>query len=118
MVKPPLVIGGRCGVGNYYSNYDRVCDWLMMPGRVEGRPAMLAFDPEDSTSGPAYFILLEFTDDELHFIRDFRYASYVMADAEWERFGRAGVQRLHCTGCLDRPTRYIRFQRWIRIQDH
>ncbi len=78
---------GRKEVGNYYSNYDRVDDWLMMPGRVEGRPAILAFDPVDSASGPAYFILLEFTAGELQFIRDFRYARYAMADAQWERLG-------------------------------
>ena len=78
---------GRKGVGNYYSNYDRVYDWLMKPGQVEGRPAMLAFDPEDSASGPAYFILLEFSAGELHLIRDFRYARYAMAGAEWQRLG-------------------------------
>jgi len=78
-------VHGRKGVGNYYSNYDRVYDWLMMPGQVEGRPAMLAFYPEDTASGPAYFILLRFDGDELHLIRDFRYARYAMADAEWAR---------------------------------
>lgn len=78
---------GRKGVGNYYSNYDRVYDWLMKPGQVEGRPAMLAFDPEDSASGPAYFVLLQFSGDELHLIRDFRYARYAMANAEWQRLG-------------------------------
>ncbi len=78
---------GRKRIVNYYSNYSRVYDWLMIPGRVEGRPAILAFDPDDTASRPIYFILLEFSAGELNFIRDFRYARYVMADAEWARFG-------------------------------
>ena len=31
---------------------------------------MLAFYPEDTASGPAYFILLRFDGDELHLIRE------------------------------------------------
>ena len=76
---------GKTQVGNYYGNYARAHDWLMAPGRVEGRPAMLAFDPDNKAGGPVYFILLDFADGALHHIRDFRYARYAMADAEWER---------------------------------
>ena len=76
---------GKKEVGNYFGNYARAQDWLMMPGRVEGQPAMLVFDQEDAESGPAYFILLRFAGGELRFIRDFRYARYAMTDAQWER---------------------------------
>lgn len=76
---------GKIDVGNYYGNYARAQDWLMAPGRVEGCPAMLAFDVEDKAGGPIYFILLDFADGALNHIRDFRYARYAMADAEWER---------------------------------
>lgn len=76
---------GKAEVSNYYSNYSNVFDWLMVPGLVEGRPAMLSFDPEDVVAGPAYFILLRFENRGLGFIRDFRYARYAMADALWER---------------------------------
>ena len=84
---------GKKQVGTYFGNYARVHDWLMMPGRVEGHPAMLAFDHEDAGSGPAYFILLRFAGSELRFIRDFRYARYAITDAEWERLCWRGVQR-------------------------
>ena len=78
---------GRKQVGTYFGNYAHVHDLLMMPGQVEGHPAMLAFDRERVESGPIYFILLRFAGRDLRFIRDFRYARYAMADAEWERLG-------------------------------
>ncbi len=76
---------GREAVGGYYSNYSKRLDWIMAPGLVEGRAALLAFDREDPASPPIYFILLEFKDDNVLTIRDFRYARYAMADAQWER---------------------------------
>lgn len=77
---------GREAVGGYFSNYGKRLDWIMAPGSVEGRAALLAFDREDPTGPPIYFILLEFRDDDVLTIRDFRYARYAMADAQWERF--------------------------------
>ena len=78
---------GRKQVGNYFGNYSKRLDWRMMPGRIEGLGAILAFDLDDAESRPAYFILLEFDGGELRFIRDFRYARYAMADARWEQVG-------------------------------
>ena len=78
---------GRAGVGGYYSNYQKRLDWLMAPGCVEGRPAILAFDRDDPAGPPIYFILLRFDGERVEAIRDFRYARYVMADARWERAG-------------------------------
>lgn len=77
---------GKAGVGDYYTNYSRQKDWLMAPGSVEGRPAILAFDRNDPSGPPGYFILLEFDGADLSAIRDFRYARYAMDDARWERF--------------------------------
>ncbi|MCP4383818.1 MAG: sigma-70 family RNA polymerase sigma factor [Hyphomicrobiales bacterium] len=76
---------GRAGVGNYYSNYEKRSDWLMAPGRVEGRPAILAFDRNDPAGPPTYFVLLTFGDGKVLSIRDFRYARYAMTDARWDR---------------------------------
>ena len=59
----------------------------MMPGRVEGLGAILAFDLDATESGPAYSILLNFDGAELRFIRDFLYARYAMADARREPLG-------------------------------
>jgi len=75
---------GREKVGNYFGNYSRKLDWRMAPGQVEGRDAILVFDLTQPEERPAYFILLDYAGEELGFIRDFRYARYAMADAEWE----------------------------------
>lgn len=77
---------GREAVGGYFSNYLKRLDWIMAPGVVEGRAALLAFDCEDPAGPPIYFVLLEFTGGEVRSIRDFRYARYAIADARWERF--------------------------------
>lgn len=77
---------GRKGVGGYYSNYQKSDDWLMAPGAVEGRPAMLAFDRADPSAPPLYFVLVQFSGDYVTGIRDFRYARYAMTDARWQRF--------------------------------
>ncbi len=59
----------------------------MMPGRVEGRSAILAYDLEQADSQSAYFIMFEFFGAELGSIRYFRCARYAMTDARWEVFG-------------------------------
>ena len=51
-------------------------------GAVEGRPALLVFTGEIGASPPAYFILLEWSGDQVSAIRDYRYAAYVAGEAE------------------------------------
>jgi RNA polymerase sigma-70 factor (ECF subfamily) len=53
-----------------------------MPGLVEGRPAVLVNDPADPSGIPLYFVLVEWAGENVLKIRDFRYARYVMGDAE------------------------------------
>jgi RNA polymerase sigma-70 factor (ECF subfamily) len=81
---------GAEAVGGYFGNYQKKRDWLMAPGRVEGRMAILAFDPDDPSGPPKYFVLIDFDGANIASIRDFRYARYVMADAQWERFEASG----------------------------
>lgn len=76
---------GKDAVGGYFTNYNRQDDWLLAPGMVESRPCILVFDRNDPTGPPNYFILIRFENGQVHDIRDFRYARYVMADAVWRR---------------------------------
>jgi RNA polymerase sigma-70 factor (ECF subfamily) len=73
---------GKEQVGSYFTNYDRVHDWHFAPGLVEGRPAVLVYDPATPAAAPKYFVLLEWRADTLVAIRDFLYAPYVMDGAE------------------------------------
>ena len=49
---------GRAQVGSYFYRYSLVRDWHCAPGIVDGRAAVLMYDPEDKAGPPSYFILL------------------------------------------------------------
>jgi RNA polymerase sigma-70 factor (ECF subfamily) len=73
---------GKAEVSNYFGNYDRVRDWALSLGFVEGRPAILIRDPQAPESGVRGFMLLEWLDERVIQIRDFRYAPYCIVDAD------------------------------------
>jgi len=66
----------------YFGNYASVGDWRLVPGQVEGRPAILVYDPSQPQARPTYFILLEWDSGKLVAIRDFRHARYAVEGAE------------------------------------
>jgi RNA polymerase sigma-70 factor (ECF subfamily) len=74
---------GKAEVSRYFGNYSAAADWRLVPGLVEGRPAILVFDPEASGGPPKYFMLLDWAGDKVATIRDFRYATYVVDGAEY-----------------------------------
>jgi RNA polymerase sigma-70 factor (ECF subfamily) len=71
-------------VSRYFGNYSRARDWHLIPGLVEGRPAVLVFDPDATGSAPKYFMLLQWAADKVVTIRDFRHACYVIDGAEYQ----------------------------------
>jgi RNA polymerase sigma-70 factor (ECF subfamily) len=75
-------LNGRGEAGRYFGNYGQSRDWLLVPGLVERRPAVLVHDPDDPVGVPLYFILLDWTGERLLKVRDFRYARYVTDGAE------------------------------------
>jgi RNA polymerase sigma-70 factor (ECF subfamily) len=76
-------MNGKVEVSKYFGNYSSVSDWHLVPGMVEGRPAILVFDPNEPGSGPKYFMLLRWSADKVATIRDFRHAAYVIDGAEY-----------------------------------
>ena len=50
----------------------------MAPALAEGRPAILASDPDDPTGAARWVILPDSKDAKLAAIRDFHYADYVV----------------------------------------
>ncbi|MBY3382670.1 RNA polymerase sigma factor [Rhizobium laguerreae] len=72
-------VSGAANVGrffSYYADYPRV--WIE-PACLEGREILLV--SASPSAAPAYFMLLEWRDQEITLIRDHRYATYVMEDA-------------------------------------
>jgi RNA polymerase sigma-70 factor (ECF subfamily) len=76
-------MSGKAEVSRYFGNYSKVHDWHLVPGLVEGRPAILVFDPDKPSAKPAYFMLLQWSAGMVAAIRDFRHASYVVDDVEF-----------------------------------
>jgi RNA polymerase sigma-70 factor (ECF subfamily) len=54
--------------------------WLV-PAWLEGREAIAVFEHRDAAK-PSYFMWLEWADDRVRLIHDYRHVSYVVADAE------------------------------------
>jgi RNA polymerase sigma-70 factor (ECF subfamily) len=74
---------GKAEVSRYFGNYAKVSDWRLVPGLVEGRPAILVLDPNAPDQGPKYFMLLGWAAGKVATIRDFRHAAYAIDDAEY-----------------------------------
>ena len=74
---------GKAEVSRYFGNYANVADWHLVPGLVEGRPAILVFDPNEADGRVKYFMLLGWSADKVATIRDFRHAAYVIEGAEY-----------------------------------
>jgi RNA polymerase sigma-70 factor (ECF subfamily) len=75
-------MNGKAEVSRYFGNYSKASDWRLVPGLVEGRPAILVFDPGQPGAAPKYFMLLQWSADKVAEIRDFRHAAYVIEGAE------------------------------------
>ena len=73
---------GKSSAINYFGNYGRLGGWRLVPGIVDRRPALLAFDPDDMLGTPIYFVVLEWAGDRVVSIRDFRYARYALEGTE------------------------------------
>jgi RNA polymerase sigma-70 factor, ECF subfamily len=75
-------LSGRGEVGRYFGNYSQTDDWHLVPGLVEGGPAVVVLDPAQPAGLPVYFMLIDWRDGNLLNVRDFRYARYVVDGAE------------------------------------
>ena len=77
-------MNGKAEVSRYFGNYDKVADWHLVPGLVEGRPAILVFDPTAPDAGPKYFMLVDWRGGQVATIRDFRHAPYVVDGVDYQ----------------------------------
>jgi RNA polymerase sigma-70 factor, ECF subfamily len=72
-----LRLAGRKDVSQYFGRYGESLDWKFAPGLAEGRPALLVSNPADTSEAVEYVVLLDWVNDRIRGIRDFRYAKYV-----------------------------------------
>jgi len=72
---------GRADVGLFFTIYDKFDGVWLAPAWLEGREVIAVFK-DRADPKPSYIMWLEWRDGRISFIRDYRYARYVVADAE------------------------------------
>lgn len=72
---------GAADVGVFFGVYSRNPPARLAPAWLDGREVVIVFETEDSVR-PDYFMWVEWRGDEIVSIRDYKYARYVMMDAE------------------------------------
>jgi RNA polymerase sigma-70 factor (ECF subfamily) len=81
---------GKTEVGQYFGNYAGRSDWRLSLGLVDRRPAIFIHSPAAPTAPITHFVLLEFEGERIRSIRDYRYASHVVEEAELLAWSPAG----------------------------
>ncbi|WP_217576306.1 sigma-70 family RNA polymerase sigma factor [Mesorhizobium sp. GbtcB19] len=74
-------LSGKQQASTYFGNYNRAADWALSLGFVEGRPAILIRNPQ-ADNAVRGFMLLDWHNDRVVGIRDFRYAPYCLDNAD------------------------------------
>ena len=72
---------GAADVSMFFSGYATIDGVRLAPAWLEGREVIAVFDRAHDPK-PGYFMWLEWRDDRIVFIRDYRYDRYVAQDAE------------------------------------
>jgi RNA polymerase sigma-70 factor (ECF subfamily) len=74
-------LNGKKQASTYFGNYDRLGDWALSLGFVDGRPAILIRNPraDDAVRG---FVLIDWRGEEVVRIRDFRHVPYCVVEAD------------------------------------
>ncbi len=75
-------LNGRGDVSQYFGNYGQSSDWHLVPGLVDGYPAAIVRSPDQPGGRPIYLILLDWSENRLLKVRDFRYARYAVDGAD------------------------------------
>jgi RNA polymerase sigma factor (sigma-70 family) len=74
---------GKRNVGNYFSNYERLDDWHLMPAWLDRREVIAVYR-DARAELPGYFIELVQANGGIVAIRDFRYVPYIAREAKSE----------------------------------
>ena len=76
----PLRVG-RADVGLFFTIYAKFDGLWFAPAWLEGREVIAVFE-DRADPKPSYMMWLEWRDDRISFIRDYKYVRYVIDDAE------------------------------------
>ena len=71
---------GAANVGMFFTIYAKFEGVRLQPAWVEGREVIAVFE-DSAGAAPSYFLWLEWRDGRISFIRDYRYARYIVDGA-------------------------------------
>jgi RNA polymerase sigma factor (sigma-70 family) len=74
-------IAGRAEVGVYFTNYERMPEWHLVPGLLDGREVIAVH--ERSAPSPSYYVELQWRDGRVAQIKDLYHVRYVGAEARF-----------------------------------
>ena len=72
---------GAADVGVFFGTYSRSGPVRLVPAWLESREVIAVYDGFQAVK-PSYLMWLEWKDDRISFIRDYKYVRYVIDDAE------------------------------------
>jgi RNA polymerase sigma-70 factor, ECF subfamily len=72
---------GRRDVSAYFTNYDRVHDWHLVPAWLDGKEVIAVFRDPGGDVRPSYFVELTMRDGFIVLIKDYRYVPYILDEA-------------------------------------
>jgi RNA polymerase sigma-70 factor (ECF subfamily) len=75
------VRSGAADVGMFFGIYSRSAPVRLAPAWLDGREVIAVYE-DAAAAKPSYLMWLEWTDDRISFIRDYKYVRYVTEDAE------------------------------------
>jgi RNA polymerase sigma factor (sigma-70 family) len=75
------VRSGAADVGMFFGIYSRSAPVRLAPAWLDGREVVAVYE-DAAAAKPSYLMWLEWTDDRISFIRDYKYVRYVTEDAE------------------------------------
>jgi hypothetical protein len=86
---------GAANVGVFFTIYAKFEGVRLAPAWVEGREVIAVFE-DGTVAKPSYFMWLEWRGDRISFIRDYRYARYIVTDAELMLAAEAAANKNAC----------------------
>jgi len=72
---------GAANVGVFFGIYSRSAPVRLVPAWLEGREAIAVYENPQAAK-PSYLIWLEWQNDRISFIRDYKYVHYVIDDVD------------------------------------
>ncbi len=81
---------GKRDVGRYFTNYERLARWFLVPAWLDGEEVIAVY-PQPAAAQAGYFVKLTTRDGKIAAIQDFHHVDYILDGAQLEHGSRDGA---------------------------